>query len=52
MTKPAKNPSLNNKQDQNYIATDYDISMKYHMIESTALTKALDKLAPKKEAAT
>lgn len=37
---------------QDCIATDYDISMKYHMIESTALTKALDKLAPKKEAAT
>ena len=37
---------------QDYVATDYDISIKYHMIESTALTKALDKLAPKKEAAT
>lgn len=37
---------------QDCIATDYDISMKYHMIESTALTKALAKLAPKKEAAT
>ena len=37
---------------QDFIATDYDISMKYHMIESTALTKALDKLAPKEEAAT
>jgi hypothetical protein len=40
------------KSDQECIATDYDISMNYHIIESTALTKALDKLSPKKEAAT
>jgi len=52
MEKLIKEQRAKIKQDQEVIATDYDISMKYHMIESTALTKALDKLAPKKEAAT
>ena len=52
MTEPVKGQTAKIKQDQESIAIDYDISMKYHMIESTALTKALDKLAPKKEAAT
>lgn len=52
MTEPVKGQKSKIKSAQDYIATDYDISMKYHIIESTALTKALDKLAPKKEAAT
>ena len=52
MEKPISFRTAKIKSKQEYIATDYDISMKYHIIESTALTKALDKLAPKKEAAT
>lgn len=52
MEKLIKGQKSKIKSAQDYIATDYDISMKYHIIESTALTKALGKLAPKKEAAT
>ena len=52
MEKPIRGQRAKIKSKQDCIATDYDISMKYQIIESTALTKALDKLAPKEEAAT